>query len=74
MMKEIFWNYSKYQNLQFLAKDLIRATQGKNEQLVNNVNDGLIDLRNTIIRKEIPENLNQNKVLEIVEKTFYFNK
>ena len=74
MMKEIFWNYSKYQNPQFLAKDLIRATQGKNEQLVNNVHDGFIDLRNTIIRKEIAENLNQNKVLEIVEKTFYFNK
>ena len=73
-MKEIFWNYFKYQNPSFLAKDLIRATQGKNEQLVNNVNDGLIDLRNTIIRKETPENLNQNKVLEIVEKTFYFNK
>ena len=28
---EIFWDYFKYQNQSFLAKDLIRATQPKNE-------------------------------------------
>ena len=52
---EVFWNYFKYQNPSFLAKDLTRITQAKNEQLLNNVNDGLIQLRNSIIRKEIPE-------------------
>ena len=26
---EIFWNYFKYQNPSFLAKDLIRAKQAK---------------------------------------------
>ena len=45
---EIFWNTFKYQNPSFLAKNLIRATQAENEQLVNNVNDELIDLRNAI--------------------------
>ena len=40
---EMFWNYFKYQNQSFLAKDLIRAKQTKNEQLVNNINNGLID-------------------------------
>ena len=64
----------KYQNPSFLAKDLIRATQAKNEQLVNNVNDGLIDIRNAIIRKEIPENENSKKVVNIVEKILDFNK
>ena len=64
----------KYQNPSFLAKDLIRATQAKNEQLVNNVNDGLIDIRNAIIRKEIPENENPKKVVNIVEKILDFNK
>ena len=68
---EIFWNYFKYQNPSFLAKDLIRA---KNEQLVNNIHDGLIDLRNTIIRKEIPEDENPNKIADIVEKILDFNK
>ena len=49
---EIFWNYFKYQNPSILAKDLIRATQAKNQQLVINVNDGLIDLRTAINSKK----------------------
>ena len=52
---DIFWKYFKYQNPSFLAKDLNRTNQIKNEQLVNNINDGLIDLRKAIIRKEIPD-------------------
>ena len=34
---KIFWNHFKYYNPSFLAKDLIRATPAKNEELVNNV-------------------------------------
>ena len=68
---EIFWNYFKYQNPLLLEKDLIRATETKNEQLVNNVNDGLIDLRSIIIRKEIPENKNPNKIVDIAEKILH---
>ena len=48
---ETFWNYFKYKNHLFLAKDLIRAKQPKNEQLVNNINDEFIDLKNTVLRK-----------------------
>ena len=29
MNDEIFWNYFKYQNLSFLAKDLFRTTLAK---------------------------------------------
>ena len=43
--------------------------QAKNEQIVNNVNDGVIDLRSNIDRKEISENENSKKVVEVVEKT-----
>ena len=68
---EIFWNYFKYQNPLLSEKDLIRATQTKNEQLVNNVNDGLVDLRSIIIRKEIPENKNPNKIVDIAEKILH---
>ena len=71
---EIFWNSFKYQNPSLLTKDLIRAAQAKNEQLLNNVNNGLIDLRNAIIRKDIPENENPNKIVHIVEKILDFNK
>ena len=46
----------------------------KNEQLVNNINDGLIDLMNAINKKEIPENENLNKIANIAEKILYFNK
>ena len=65
---EICWNHCKYQNPLFLAKDLIRATQAKNQQLVKNVDDGLIDLRNAIIKKEIPENENPNFKREQIGK------
>ena len=71
---EIFWNYFKYQNPSFLEKDLIKAMQAKNEQLVNNVNNGLIALRKAIIKKQIPENENPKKILYIVEKILDFNK
>ena len=53
---------------------MIRATQAKNEQLVNYVNYGLIDLRNAIIKNKILEKENQNKIIDIVEKTLDFNK
>ena len=43
-------------------------------KLVNNVNDGMNDLINATIRKEIPENENPKKVVNIVEKIFDFNK
>ena len=64
--EEIYWNYFKYQNSSFLAKDLMRAKQAKNEKIVSN--DGLIDLRDDINRKGNPENENSKKVVEIVEK------
>ena len=53
---EIFINYFNHQGTLFLVKDLISAKQDKNQKIVSNVNDGLIDLRNDIDRKEIPEN------------------
>ena len=65
---DIFWNYFKYQNPLFLAKDLIRATNAENKKLVNNINDGLIDSRKDINRKEIPANENPKKVADIVKK------
>ena len=65
---KIFLNYFKYQNPSSLVKDLIGANQNKNEKLVNNINNGLIDLRNDINRKEIPKNKNSGKVADIVEK------
>ena len=71
---QIFWNYVKHQNPLFLVNDLIRVKKDKIMKLVNNVNDGMNDLINATIRKEIPENENPKKVVNIVEKIFDFNK
>ena len=71
---ELFWYYVKHQNPSFLAKDLIRAKQAKNGQLLNNINDGLIDLRKTIIKKEITENENPNNAVEVLENVLNSNK
>ena len=71
---EIFLSYFNYQNPSLLVKDLIRAKQNKNQKSVNNINNGLIDLRNDINRKEIPENENPKKVANIVGKALDFNK
>ena len=49
----MFWNCFKHPNSSFLAKDLIRATQAKNEKLVNNVNDSLINKKALLIKKKI---------------------
>ena len=71
---ETFSNYFRYQNPSSLVKDLISAKQTKNEKFVNNVDNGLIDLRNDINRKEIRENGNPKNVADIVEKILDFNK
>ena len=64
---KIFLNYFRYQNPLFLVRDLISAEQDKNEKLVNNINDGLIDLRNSVNRKEIPENKNPEKEVKMLK-------
>ena len=68
---EIFLNFFKYENPSFLVRDLISATQNKNEKLVNNINNGLIDLRNEIKNRE---NENPEKVADILENILDFNK
>ena len=65
--------YFKYQSPSFLAKDLHKASQARNEQIVNQVNDALIDLWNAVEKKEIAENENPDKGINIVEKIFDFN-
>ena len=42
--------------------------------IVKYLNEPLIDLRNSISSKEIPENENQEKVISIYEKILDFNK
>ena len=71
---EIFLDYFMYQNPLLLVKDLIGAKQNKNEKLVNNIKSRLTDLRSYINRKEILENRNPKKVVDIVEEILNFDK
>ena len=52
----------------------MKVNQVKDEQIVNQVNDALFNLRNNVIRKEIPENENPDKVIDIVEEIVDFGK
>ena len=57
----------------FLVKDLYEDDQNKNDIIVKYLKESLIDLRNSINSKEIPENENRKKVVNIVEKILDFN-
>lgn len=61
-----------YQDPSFLEKDLLKVIQAKNEHMINPVNDSLIGLRNAVNKKEIPENEDLDKVINILEKILYF--
>ena len=74
---KIIWNYFKYQNPSLLAKDLIRATEAKNWKFVSYDNGRLVNLRNALNKKQIPENQNPKKqsILLITSSTLLnFNK
>ena len=71
---EIFLDYFMYQNPLLLVKDLIGAKQNKNEKLVNNIKSRLTDLRSYINRKEILDNRNPKKVVDIAEEILDFDK
>ena len=47
----------------YFIKDLLKRRPAKNEELVNNINDALIDLSNAIIKKN-PKNENPNNILQ----------
>ena len=51
-----------------MAKDLFKADQVENNQTVYQTIDSINELRNSIIKKEIP-----NKIIDIFEKTLEFN-
>ena len=46
----------------------------KNDEIIKDNNKGLIELRNSINSKEIPENENPKNVVNIVRKIIDFNK
>ena len=47
---------------------LFKANQVRNNQIVNHFVYSTNEVRNAVIKQEIPENVNQNKINEIIEK------
>ena len=56
--KKIFKDYFLYQHPSFLVEDLYEVNQDENKITVNLVNDVLIDLKNDVSKKEVPETEN----------------
>ena len=72
---EKFLNKSKMKKKNmFLIKVLYEDNQNKKDKIVKNINESLINLRSSINSKEIPENENLKKIVNIVEKIMDFNK
>ena len=69
-----FDKYFKYQNPTSLLKDLYEVDKATIEKIVDHVNVALRDLRNAVNKKDIPENENLDKVIDIVEEILSFNK
>ena len=70
---KILNKYFGYQNPSFLANYLIETNQSKNNEIINQTIDSINELKNAVSKKEIPENENQNKIIDIVKKILEFN-
>ena len=66
--EQIFRQYFNYQPPPTLVKDLFEDNQNKSDMILKYLDESLIDLRNSVNSKEIPENINLKKVVNIVEK------
>ena len=70
---EILNKYFRYQNSSFLANYLIETNQSKNNEIINQTVDSINELKNAVSKKEIPENENENKIIDIAKKVLEFN-
>ena len=55
-----------------MVEGLIKANQTTNSKIVNQTIDSINELKNAVNKKEIPENENPNKIIDIVEKILEF--
>ena len=49
-------------------KGLYKVNQYENEEIADQINDSLIEFRNSVIKRKTPETENPNKVINILEK------
>ena len=63
--EQIFREYFNYQSPSLLVKDSYEENRNKNDIIVKYLNESLIDLKNSINSKQLPENENPKKVADI---------
>ena len=63
-----------YQSPSLLAEDLLKANNNKNKQIVKQTTDSINELKNSIIKKEVPENENSSKIINIAKRILEFNQ
>ena len=61
-------------NPSLLAEDLLKANNNKNKQIVKQTTDSINELKNSIIKKEVPENENSSKIINIAKRILEFNQ
>ena len=59
--EQIFRHCFLYQTPSYLTKDLCDKDEIKNDEIIKNINIGLIELRNFVYRKEVPKMIIQKK-------------
>ena len=57
-----------------MAQELYNENQNKNDKIVKNINVSLIKLKKDINIKNVPENENSNKIVDIIKKIENLNK
>ena len=71
---QVFKEHFHDQPPSFSVKGLYEDKVIKNDIIAKHLNESLTHLRNSIIKKEIPENENPNEIIDIVDKIMDFNK
>ena len=61
MNEQIFRDYFLYQSPSYLRKVLYDSDEIENDEIIKNINNGLIEFRNSIYYKENSENENPKK-------------
>ena len=70
IIEQIFNEFFNYHYPSFLVKDLYEDNQNKNDEIVKNINESLVNLRNSMNSKEIPENENPERKRSILLTKF----
>ena len=71
--EQIFNEFFNYHYPSFLVKDLYEDNENKNDKVLKNIKESLINLRNSNNSKKNPETENQKQIVNTAEKILVFN-